>query len=120
MFCVIIPLNVLPFSCKISEMINVYAGLLIRFAAHLLDWSEQYCSLQTKGLFSLVHLYFINYLSSCSKDDNFFSGGDDTNPNPIFPIAPQWVDNLIYIGREIIGVEYLKEKDEDLTEVHKS
>ena len=46
-----------------------------------------------------------------------FSGGDDTNPNPIFPIAPQWVDNLIYIGREIIGVEYLKEKDEDLTEV---
>ena len=45
------------------------------------------------------------------------SGGDDSNPNPIFPIAPQWVDNLIYIGREIIGVEYLKEKDEDLTEV---
>jgi len=44
-------------------------------------------------------------------------GGDDSNPNPIFPIAPQWVDNLIYIGREIIGVEYLKEKDEDLTDV---
>jgi len=44
-------------------------------------------------------------------------GGDDANPNPIYPIQPQWVDNLIYIGREIIGVEYLKEKDEDLTDV---
>ena len=53
----------------------------------------------------------------CSKD-LILSGGDDTNPNPIFPIAPQWVDNLIYIGREIIGVEYLKEKDEDLTDVN--
>ena len=43
-------------------------------------------------------------------------GGDDSNPNQIFPIQPQWIDNLQYIGREIIGVEYLKE-DGSLTDV---
>ena len=48
-----------------------------------------------------------------------FLGGDDTSTTPIYPIQPQWVENLIYIGREIIGVEYLKDKDEDLTEVIK-
>ena len=63
-------------------------------------------------------LIFFKYLGFFS---NWFLqkilGGDDANPNPIYPIQPQWVDNLIYIGREIIGVEYLKEKDEDLTDV---
>ena len=44
-------------------------------------------------------------------------GGDDSSTTPIFPIQPQWIDNLIFIGREIIGVEYLKDNDEDLTEV---
>ena len=34
-------------------------------------------------------------------------GGDSSNPNPIYPIKYDWVDNLQYIGREIIGVEYL-------------
>ena len=29
--------------------------------------------------------------------------GDDDNPNPIFPIKFDWVDNLIYIGRELLG-----------------
>jgi hypothetical protein len=47
-------------------------------------------------------------------------GGDDSSTIPIYPIQPQWVENLIYIGREIIGVEYLKDKDEDLTDVSKS
>ena len=35
--------------------------------------------------------------------------GDDTNPTPIYPIKYTWVDNLEYIGREIVGVEYLKD-----------
>jgi len=34
-------------------------------------------------------------------------GGDSANPNPIYPIKYDWVDNLQYVGREIIGVEYL-------------
>jgi len=41
-------------------------------------------------------------------------GGNSSNPNPIYPINPSWVDNLVYIGREVIGVEYLSD---DLTDV---
>ena len=40
-----------------------------------------------------------------------------SNPNSTYPIQPIWIDNLLYIGREIIGVEFLKGNDEDLTDV---
>ena len=42
-------------------------------------------------------------------------GGDSSNPTPIYPIKFDWVDNLQYIGREIIGVEYLD--PEKLTDI---
>ena len=42
-------------------------------------------------------------------------GGDSSNPTPIYPIKYDWVDNLQYIGREIIGVEYLS--PDELTDV---
>lgn len=42
-------------------------------------------------------------------------GGDVTKTTPIYPVNDLWVNNLEYIGREIVGVEYLK--DDGLTEV---
>ena len=36
---------------------------------------------------------------------------DDVGNN-IYPIQYNWVDNLEYIGREIIGIEYIQEERE--------
>ena len=30
----------------------------------------------------------------------------DDNTNSIFPIRLDWVDNLIYIGRELLGMDF--------------
>ena len=48
---------------------------------------------------------------------NIREGGNASNPNPIYPINYNWVDNLQYIAREIIGVEYLSETEGELTDV---
>ena len=34
-------------------------------------------------------------------------GGDSSNPDHIYPIAFNWVDNLEYIGREVLAIEYI-------------
>ena len=31
---------------------------------------------------------------------NIREGGNSSNPNPIYPINPNWVDNLVYVARE--------------------
>ena len=48
---------------------------------------------------------------------NIREGGNASNPNPIYPVNYNWVDNLEYIAREIIGVEYLSETEGELTDV---
>ena len=48
---------------------------------------------------------------------NIREGGNASNPNPIYPINYNWVDNLVYVAREIIGVEWLSETEGELTDV---
>merc|ERR1711997_891071 len=35
-------------------------------------------------------------------------GGDSSNPDSIYPINPNWVNLLEYIGREVLGIEYMQ------------